>query len=40
MFLCRIYYRKYKQPIFYNKGKNNYLLYTEDKNVYKRMEEF
>jgi len=37
-------YLKYNQPIFYIKGTGNdfpkYLLYTEDPNVYKRMDEF
>ena len=37
-------YVKYKQPIFYMKGKGSdypkYLLYTEDENVYRRMEDF
>jgi hypothetical protein len=44
MFLCSIYYKKYGEPIFYIKGtgKNypKYLLYTEDRNVYKRMDKF
>lgn len=39
-------YIKYKQPIFYIKEYDNnnipkwYLLYTEDENVYYRMDEF
>jgi hypothetical protein len=44
MFLCSIQYKKYKQPIFYIKGTEKqyprYLLYTEDENVYKRMDKF
>jgi hypothetical protein len=44
MFLCHLQYKKYKQPILYIKGTGkeypHYLLYTEDKNVYKRMDEF
>ncbi len=37
-------YKRYKQPIFYIKGTGKdyprYLLYTEDANVYKRMNDF
>lgn len=44
MFLCRIYYKKYGEPIFFIKGTGDkyprYLLYTENKAVYKRMDEF
>lgn len=44
VFLCKIKYRKYKQPIFYIKGTGKdypkYLLYTEDENAYKRMDRF
>lgn len=44
MFLCSIEYRKNKKPIFYIRGNGKdypkYLLYTENENVYKRMNEF
>lgn len=45
MFLCKIQYKKNNgKPILYIKGTGkdypNYLLYTEDENVSKRMEEF
>ena len=44
MFLCHIQYKKYRKAIFYIRGTGkqypNYLLYTEDKNVYQRMEDF
>lgn len=44
MWLCHIKYKKYGKPIFYIKGTENdypkYLLYTEDKNVYQRMDWF
>ena len=43
MFLCRLQYKKYKKPIFYIKGTNKdyprYLLYTEDKSTYERMDD-
>ena len=44
MFLCHIHYKKVKAPILYIRGKGKsyprYLLYTEDENVYKRMNNF
>lgn len=44
MWLCHIKYHKYGMPIFYIKGHEKdypkYLLYTEDENVYKRMDKF
>lgn len=44
MFLCSIYYKKYNKPILYIKGTGkqypHYLLYTEDKNIYDRMNKF
>ena len=44
MFLCRLQYKKYHKAIFYIKGTKEkyprYLLYTEDKNVYERMDKF
>ena len=44
MFLCRIQYKKYRDPIMYIRGSGksypSYMLYTEDKYVYQRMEEF
>lgn len=44
MWLCRIQYKKHKQPILYIKGNGRdyprYLLYTENENVYKRMDRF
>jgi hypothetical protein len=44
MFLCSILYKKYNKPILYIKGTGKdyprYLLYTQDENVYKRMDEF
>lgn len=44
MFLCRIHYKRNQQPILYIKGTGKdyprYLLYTEDQNVYQRMEDF
>ena len=44
MWLCHIRYKKYGMPIFYIKGIENdypkYLLYTEDENVYQRMDRF
>jgi hypothetical protein len=46
MWLCHIRYKKYGMPIFYIKGLKKdkdypkYLLYTEDENVYQRMDRF
>lgn len=44
MWLCHIYYKKYREDIFYIKGTNKdypkYLLYTENENVYSRMDKF
>lgn len=44
MWLCRIRYKMYNMPTFYIKGKENdypkYLLYTENENVYHRMDRF
>lgn len=44
MWLCHIKYKKYDKPIFYIKGTENdypkYLLYTENENVYQRMDWF
>lgn len=44
LFLCRILYTHYKQPILYIKGIGKdyprYLLYTENEKVSKRMEDF
>jgi len=44
LFLCRIYYKKHGQPILYIKGTGRdyprHLLYTEDEEQYKRMDEF
>lgn len=44
MWLCHIKYKKYGKPIFYIKGTGNdypkYLLYTENENVYQRMDWF
>ena len=44
MWLCHIRHKKYGMPIFYIKGiendYSNYLLYTEDENVYQRMDRF
>ena len=44
MWLCHIRYKKYGMPIFYIRGTEedypNYLLYTEDENVYRRMDKF
>lgn len=44
MWLCHIRYKKYGMAIFYIKGIENdyskYLLYTEDENVYQRMDRF
>jgi hypothetical protein len=43
-FLCSIYYKKYGKPIMYIKGTGkqypSYLLYTENEEVYKRMDKF
>ena len=42
MWLCHMKYKKYGMPIFYIKGTGQdfpkYLLYTEDENVYKKMD--
>lgn len=42
MWLCHIKYKKYGMPIFYIKGTGEdfpkYLIYTEDKFVYKTMD--
>ena len=42
MWLCHRQYKKYGMPIFYIKGTGkdypNYLIYTEDKNIYERMD--
>lgn len=44
MFLCSMHYKKHKKPIFYIKGNGKdypkYLIYTENENVYKRMDNF
>ncbi len=42
MWLCHIRYKKYGMPIFYIKGIEcqKYLLYTENENVYQRMDRF
>lgn len=44
MFLCHIQHKKVKQQIMYIKGTGkqypSYMIYTEDKNIYKRMDEF
>jgi len=44
MFLCHLQYKKFKKPIFYIKGTEDryprYLLYTENENVWKRMDDF
>ncbi|WP_169829602.1 hypothetical protein [Clostridium estertheticum] len=44
MFLCSIYSKKYNKPIAYIKGTGKqypcYLLYTESKKVYERMDKF
>ena len=44
MWLCHLKYKKYKKPILYIKGTGKdypkYLLFTEDENIYKRMEQF
>lgn len=44
MWLCHIKYKKYNMPIFYIKGNGKdypkQLLYTEDKRVYQRMDNF
>ena len=44
MWLLHIQYVKYRKPIFYIRGTEDdypkYLLYTENENVYKRMDEF
>ena len=42
MWLCHIRYKKYGTPIFYIRGTGEdfpkYLIYTEDKSVYKKMD--
>lgn len=42
MWLCHMKYKKYGMPIFYIKGTGQdfpkYLLYTENKIVYKKMD--
>ena len=44
MWCMRRLYRTYKQPICYIRGTGKdyprYILYTENANVYKRMEDF
>ena len=44
IWLCHIKYKKYGKPIFYVRGTGEdypiYLLYTEDENVYRRMDRF
>lgn len=44
LWFCHIKYKKYGMPIFYIKGTGvhypTYLLYTEDENVYRRMDRF
>jgi hypothetical protein len=44
MFLCSILYKKHTEPILYMRGTGDkyprYLLYTEDENIYKRMDKF
>lgn len=44
MFLCHLYYKKDKKPIFFIKGTGRdypkYLLYTENENVWHRMNKF
>lgn len=44
MFLSSIYYKKYNKPIMYIKGTGKqypcYLLYTENEDVYRRMDKF
>lgn len=44
MWLCHIMYKKYGMPIFYIKGNGKdypkHLLYTENENVYQRMDRF
>jgi hypothetical protein len=44
MWLCHIKYKSYKKDVFYIKGTDGdypkYLLYTENENVYKRMDRF
>lgn len=46
LWLCHIMYKKYRMPIFYIKGLKKdkdypkYLLYTEDENVYQKMDRF
>lgn len=44
MWLCHIQYKKFGMPILYIKGHGKaypkQLLYTEDENVYQRMDNF
>lgn len=44
MWLCHLKYKKHKMPIFYIKGTGKdypkYLLYTENKFIYNRMDIF
>lgn len=46
LWLCHIMYKKCRMPIFYIKGLKKdkdypkYLLYTEDENVYQKMDRF
>lgn len=44
MWILHLYYKKYGEAIFYVKGTGKdypkYLLYTENPNVYRRMDEF
>ena len=44
MWLCHIRYKKFNMPILYMKGNGkdypHYLLYTENENVYQRMDKF
>lgn len=42
MWICHMRYKKYGCPIFYIRGTDRdfpkYLIYTEDENVYKKMD--
>lgn len=42
MWLCHLRYKRYGMPIFYIKGTGKdypkYLVYTENENVYKKMD--
>ncbi|MEQ6049504.1 hypothetical protein U2I53_10700 [Lysinibacillus capsici] len=44
MFLCHIQHKRYGNDLLYIKGKGKdypkYLLYTENENVYSRMDNF